>query len=350
MQEPTPEVLRVFEKIAQTHIPFDSDKEYDINSSNKVKAILEELKEIKEKYGKQIDYFTDNTLGIIVANSFKEKNIDGLKEKLNDINLVLDSHIDLIKLFNTDNNLKLDINGNKVIGALDNTITNAILLNILKQKNLENDTLILFSIGEEHYCNGKKRNCDINVDAYCNDVDCRSFEEENGACKLAEIIEQKDKQKKIRVINLDVTGKAYHKLHDNKDNLFDNCSYAAFIEYDPIPNTEEEDNNYAKTKNEEYGEEDNNPAKIKKKRYGTLEKFKVFKKNFNEHVAFCGYNKGTGDNLEEYQEKGIFGITFGLSTSKKIHSMNNYTTKDKIEKYIELLKQLIEEIKKVDLD
>lgn len=336
MQEPTPEVLRVFEKIAKTHIPFDSDKEYDINSSNKVKAILEELKEIKEKYGKQIDYFTDNKLGIIVAKSFKEKNIAGLKEKLNNINLVLDSHIDLIKLFNTDNNLKLNIDGDKVIGALDNTITNAILLNILKQKDLDDDTLILFSIGEEYYCEEETddlyKNCDINEDAYCNDVDddCRGFEENNGAKKLAKIIKQKKLQKKIRVINLDVTGKAYHGLH-NKDNKFDNCSYAAFIEYNSIPN----------------GEEDNNYAKIKNERYSTLVKFAGFKEKFEEHVIFCDHKDGTGDNLVEYQCRGIFGITFGLSTSKKIHSKNNYTTKSKIEKYTELLKNLIEEIKKV---
>ncbi|MGH2308106.1 hypothetical protein QT384_11220 (plasmid) [Arcobacter cryaerophilus gv. pseudocryaerophilus] len=336
MQEPTPEVLRVFEKIAKTHIPFDSDKEYDINSSNKVKAILEELKEIKEKYGKQIDYFTDNRLGIIVAKSFdnNKKNIAGLEEKLNDINLVLDSHIDLIKLFNTDNNLKLNIDGDKVIGALDNTITNAILLNILKQKDLADDTLILFSIGEEHYCKGKKRNCDINEAAYCNDVDddCRGFKEKNGARKLAKIIKQKKLQKKIKVINLDVTEKDYHKLH-NKYNTFDKCNYAAFIEYDPIPDGEEEDNNYAKIKNE---------------RYSTLVKFAGFKEKFEEHVIFCDHNEdGTGDNLEKYQDKGIFGITFGLSTSNKIHSKNNYTTKSKIENYTELLKNLIEEIKKV---
>ena len=119
----------------------------------------------------------------------------------------------------------------------------------------------------------------------------------------------------------------------NKDNKFDNCSYAAFIEYDSIPN----------------GEEDNNYAKEKNKKYATLEKFKGFdKEEFLDHVTFCDYKKfGTGDNLVEYQCRGIFGITFGLSTSKKIHSKNNYTTKSKIEKYTELLKKLIEEIKKV---
>ncbi|MCT7633001.1 M28 family peptidase [Aliarcobacter butzleri] len=302
---------------------------------------MEELKEIKEKYGKQIDYFTDNKLGIIVANSFdnNKKNIAGLEEKLNDIHLVLDCHIDLIKLFNTDNNLKLNIDGDKVIGALDNTITNAILLNILKQKDLADDTLILFSIGEEHYCKGKKRNCDINEDAYCNDVDddCRGFKEKNGARKLAKIIKQKKLQKKIKVINLDVTGKAYHGLH-NKDNKFDNCSYAAFIEYDPIPNGEEET---AKEYEELY-------TKTEDERYGTLNKFQNFPKEFLKHVTFCDYNdEGTGDNLEKYQKRGIFGITFGLSTSNKIHSKNNYTTKSKIENYTELLKNLIEEIKKV---
>ncbi len=337
MQEPTPEVLRVFEKIAKTHIPFDSDKEYDINSSNKVKAILKELKEIKEKYGKQIDYFTDNRLGIIIAKSFKEKNIAGLKEKLNNINLVLDSHIDLIKLFNTDNNLKLNIDGDKVIGALDNTITNAILLNILKQKDLDADTLILFSIGEEYYCEEETddlyKNCDINEDEYCKDSDCRGFEENNGAKKLAKIIKQKGLQKKIKVINLDVTGKAYHGLH-NKDNKFDNCSYAAFIEYNSKPN----------------GKKDDFYQKIEKGKYSTLERFQDFKVEFEKHVTFCDYkNGGTGDNLEEYQCRGIFGISFGLSTSEKIHSKENYTTKDKIEKYIELLKKIMDEIKKIDL-
>lgn len=304
-------ILEQFKRIAVSHKPFDTEGNYNINFSKKVESIKNEIENIRELKSIDLDYIIHKKFGIILTNSFgekkdKKKNIL-IKEKLNNTKLLIVSHIDLIKKFNKKfdkDNYELEINNGKISGALDNTITNAILLNILDKINLK-DTMILFSIGEEEI-----------------------IEEPNGAIQFAK--KYKSKMKKINVLNLDVTSKEYHKLFKDT-NDYDKDTFPAFIEYD-------------------------SDKKLKYSKINSLDRYSELKgfDNFKNDVHFCDYSNkfnksenGTADDLDSFTDQNIFGISFNLSTNKEIHSFKNYTTIEKISNYRDLLIEIIIHMKKL---
>ena len=97
MANPIERIKSYTNKITTTHFPFNTNGEYDIDSSPKVKSILECLDELG------LDYIQDKRYGIIVANSFNkehENNNKAIKEKLEEVDLIVVSHIDMISKFN----------------------------------------------------------------------------------------------------------------------------------------------------------------------------------------------------------------------------------------------------------
>ncbi len=99
MANPIERIKSYTNKITTTHFPFNTNGEYDIDSSPKVKSILECLDELG------LDYIQDKRYGIIVANSFNQelkanKNNKAIKEKLKEVDLIVVSHIDMISKFN----------------------------------------------------------------------------------------------------------------------------------------------------------------------------------------------------------------------------------------------------------
>ena len=97
MANPIERIKSYTNKITTTHFPFNTNGEYDIDSSPKVKSILECLDELG------LDYIQDKRYGIIVANSFNkehENNNKAIKEKLEEVELIVVSHIDMISKFN----------------------------------------------------------------------------------------------------------------------------------------------------------------------------------------------------------------------------------------------------------
>ena len=117
-------VIDIFEMIS---VPF--------NGENYKRSVFEKIFELAQIEGEYVD-----RLGYIVHSKERTKK-------------TVVSHMDLIPLFNRDfkTNKVYDIEGNKLIGALDNTFTNAVVINYIlncDQKNIQ-DTTFLFTKDEE---------------------------------------------------------------------------------------------------------------------------------------------------------------------------------------------------------
>ena len=213
-------VGKVLENIAKPHYPFNKNDEYDILSSQKINAIKAFLKNIG------FDTIISEDYGIVVCDKFKEASCieESIQSKLKDLNLIVVSHIDNIKEFNTQDmqealtkqllNIKGYEDHNKeIIGALDNTLLNGILLSIMQMRKVNfsdncSDVMFLFPIGEEN-------------------SEDRGFEESCGISKFMDKFHQDILENSIKVINLDITGKEYHEYKNDKD-------IPLFIEYDKV--------------------------------------------------------------------------------------------------------------------
>lgn len=302
MANPIERIKNYTNKITTTHFPFNTNGEYDIDSSPKVKSILECLDELG------LDYIQDKRYGIIVANSFNkehENNNKAIKEKLEEVDLIVVSHIDMISKFNKkevldkfkDDFSKLDKLEDEISGPLDNTITNATLLALLalRVKNLSDDCkdiMVIFSIGEE-------------------DKAERGFKEKNGTEKFMDKFVNHLKDD-VKFINLDVTAMEYHDYKNDE-------KIVAFIEYDDT---------FVKNKLENH-------------KYSKLDIFENL--DIDENIMFCEYEDGTSDDLEEiaaYEE--MFGFTLGLNTYGTIHSVKNRTTVRNIDSYFNQLNKFFD--------
>lgn len=302
MANPIERIKSYTNKITTTHFPFNTNGEYDIDSSPKVKSILECLDELG------LDYIQDKRYGIIVANSFNkehENNNKAIKEKLEEVELIVVSHIDMISKFNKkevldkfkDDFSKLDKLEDEISGPLDNTITNATLLALLASR-VENlcddckDIMVIFSIGEE-------------------DKAERGFKEKNGTEKFMDKFVNHLKDD-VKFINLDVTASEYHDYKNDE-------KIVAFIEYDDT---------FDKNKLENH-------------KYSKLDIFENL--DIDENIMFCDYGEdGTSDDLEEivlYED--VFGFTLGLNTYGVIHSLENKTTVRNIDKYFNQLNRFL---------
>ena len=304
MANPIERIKSYTNKITTTHFPFNTKGEYDIDSSPKVKSILECLDELG------LDYIQDKRYGIIVANSFNkehENNNKAIKEKLEEVDLIVVSHIDMISKFNKkevldkfkDDFSKLDKLEDEISGPLDNTITNATLLALLalRVKNLSDDCkdiMVIFSIGEERKSE-------------------RGFKEPKGIKNFMEKFSGHLKDD-VKFINLDVTANEYH--YYKKDQ-----NIAALIEYDESLNSNKIDKLY---------------------KYSKLDIFDEI--GLGDDIMFCDYSdeEGTSDDLEEivlYED--VFGFTLGLNTYGVIHSLENKTTVRNIDKYFNQLNRFL---------
>lgn len=302
MANPIERIKSYTNKITTTHFPFNTNGEYDIDSSPKVKSILECLDELG------LDYIQDKRYGIIVANSFNkehENNNKAIKEKLEEVDLIVVSHIDMISKFNKkevldkfkDDFSKLDKLEDTISGPLDNTITNATLLALLASR-VENlgddckDIMVIFSIGEERKSE-------------------RGFKEPKGIKNFMEKFSGHLKDD-VKFINLDVTAMEYHDYKNDE-------KIVAFIEYDDT---------FVKNKLENH-------------KYSKLDIFENL--DIDENIMFCEYEDGTSDDLEEiaaYEE--MFGFTLGLNTYGTIHSLKNRTTVRNIDSYFNQLNKFFD--------
>ncbi|MFA7083772.1 MAG: hypothetical protein WC141_04465 [Arcobacteraceae bacterium] len=293
--------------ISVPHFPLEGE-DYCIDNSLKVQAISEVL----NKLG--IDYVVDDRYGIIVAKDINKLKVShqnrlnkAIKKRLESVDLILTSHIDMISKFNNFEVLnkfkeeisKLNNENESISGPLDNTITNAILLALLKSRkeacsdNLD-DVMVIFSIGEEM-------------------LKERGFKE-NGGIKNFMKKFNGDINDNVKFINLDVSANEYHEYRNDTD-------IAVLIEYD--------DNSY--------------PHKVDKSgKYSKLDFFKDG--DILANVLFCDYGEdGTSDDLEEvtaYEE--TFGITLGLNTYGTIHSKSNSTSIKNINVYFNQLNKFFE--------
>ena len=220
MANPIERIKSYTNKITTTHFPFNTNGEYDIDSSPKVKSILECLDELG------LDYIQDKRYGIIVANSFNQelkanKNNKAIKEKLKEVDLIVVSHIDMISKFNQadvlndfkENFEKLNDYEDTISGPLDNTITNATLLALLalRVKNLSDDCkdiMVIFSIGEERKSE-------------------RGFKEPKGIKNFMEKFSSHLKDD-VKFINLDVTAMEYHDYKNDENSLTDNIMFCEY--------------------------------------------------------------------------------------------------------------------------
>lgn len=308
-------VGKILDRIATKHYPFNKSGEYEILSSQKVNAIKDLLEDIG------FDTLIDNNFGIVASNKF-EKDISAekaIRSKLQEINLLVVSHIDNIKEFNTigvqEKSPKqlLSIKGyeehdNTITGALDNTMTNAILLSIMQMRQVNfgddcNDVMFFFSIGEE-------------------DADERGFDESNGVSKFMAMFHKNILENNIKVINLDVTSQEYHEYkNDTKTPLF--------IEYD---NTLKDEKLRALEK------------------YSPLASFMMYDELLDD-IQFCDYGEdGTGDDLEDITKYDIWGVTIALNTYGEIHSKKNFTYMKHIDKYFNFLHNLILSLRDISND
>lgn len=251
------------------------------------------------------------------------------------ISLIVMSHIDIVKEYNNQalfdelviqmqqatkyepyelsNKYIDDIKGYIIKGALDNVITNALLLsfidtrvNVYENSNID-DILFLFTIGEE-----------------CPEQ--RGFQEPNGAKKFFKKYHNQILKNKICVLNLDVTSREYNGFYQSAKSFDEDKLLSAAIEYD-------------------HTLWDYRLDPTKGYKFSTLKPLNYFQRG---HVlAFCDYGKdGTSDDLEEATNYKIWGITLGLFTEGTIHKLNNYTTFSKIDKYFYIMHDLIFELKR----
>lgn len=323
-------IEKIISKIASPHFPFESkniyteedkiedyftdprddnktklDYIYNIEFSEKVKAIKEVLNQIG------LDYIVDYRYGIVVSSNFDKtlKNNKTIKKKLEDVDLLLISHIDTIFPFFVEETLdnfknlfsefSKNSESNEIIrGPLDNLITNAILLSLLEMRIKNhcdnfNDVMIVFSIGEEMKSE-------------------RTFNESNGIKEFMKKFENHFKSN-FKVINLDVTAREYHDLKEDKD-------VAGFIEYDDFMYDEKFDK-----------DDDFSPLRILKD-IETL-----------DSIRYCDYGEyGTYDDLCNVTKNDVFGFTFGLNIYGIVHSLNSYTTVKNINDYFSQLNKFVE--------
>lgn len=139
------DLYNMFDTIA---LPFY--KNAKIDGISKEKKILEILKDKNAYY--------ENGVGIIVPAKTKAKKI-------------IVSHIDLVGNFNIgfSQGRKFTLNGDKLYGALDNTLTNAfLLLAILELSNDLDDVEFLFTEGEESGLTGMFNYMDTKYDKESN--------------------------------------------------------------------------------------------------------------------------------------------------------------------------------------
>jgi len=162
------EILKIFKEIA---LPCEAD---NIKTPLKENKIIELL---KSKYP-QIKY--NKETGILIPAKTK-----------NSKKLIITSHYDLIPSFNKgfkNQRAPFTLNENKIKGALDNTITNAVLIYLLLNFNMPENVEIIFTNMEEIGCIGM-RNYLLKI------------EKEN--------IEKEKLKKDLFFINLDVTNECW---------------------------------------------------------------------------------------------------------------------------------------------
>lgn len=306
MVRPDQRVGKVLENIAKPHYPFNNENKYDILSSQKVCAIKDMLDTIG------FDTIIDEKYGIIAYNQVQEKNTtkESIQSNLKETSLLIISHIDNIKKFNkleVQEKLPkqlLDIKGyeehdTKIIGALDNTLLNGILLSIMQMRKVNfsddcDELMFLFSIGEE-------------------DEDERGFEESNGVSNFLKDFHQNLIENHTKVLNLDVTAQEYHEYKMDKD-------ISVFIEYDKSLQNE-------KLRIDE--------------QYSPLVSLMLFD-DLSPDIQFCDYEEdGTSDDLEDVTQYNLWAITVALNTYEEIHSKKNYTYMKHIDKYFNFLHNLI---------
>lgn len=302
MANPIPRINTFINKICTTHNPYDQDGNYNLSNSKKAQAIISCLEELK------LDYICDNRYGIIASKGLNKdkKNNKAIKEKLDEVDLIIVSHIDMISKFNQEevlNKFKLDYekfdsnNENDISGPLDNTITNAALLAMLdlRVKNLGddcNDIMVIFTIGEEM-------------------KEDREFKE---ACGIKNFMKKFNGyiNDDTKFLNLDVTGNEYHEFKNDE-------KICAAIEYDTdlVSYKDEKKNKYSKL--------------------NIFDSDEIF-----EHILFCEYEDGTSDDLEEITRyEDTFGLSLSLNTYGEIHSINNYTKCENIDTYFNQLNYLL---------
>ena len=292
-------VGKVLQSIAKTHYPFSKNGDYDILSSQKVNAI----KDLLENIG--FDTIISKDYGIVVCDKFKETSCieEAIQSKLKELNLIVVSHIDNIKEFNTQALPKqlLNIKGyeehdKKIIGALDNTLLNGILLSIMQMRKVNftdncTDVMFLFPIGEEN-------------------SEDRGFEEFDGINKFMDKFHQDILANNIKVITLDITAKEYHEYKNDKD-------IPLFIEYDKALEKEK--------------------LRIDNK-YSPLASLMLFDE-ITSDIQFCDYG-----NESKYD---IWTLTIALNTFGEIHSKNNFTYMKHIDKYFNFLNNFMESLRNI---
>jgi len=299
-------VGKILKHIAKPHTPArDDNGKYDINNSQKVCAIKDLLDEIG------FDTIVDEKYGVLAYDkSIDKTNIEEtIQTNLKKISLLVISHIDNIKIFNTteiQENLPkqlLAIQGyeeydEKITGALDNTMTNAILLSIMQMRKVNfsdecSEVMFFFSIGD--------------------DEDERGFDECSGVENFMKDFHKNLIENNTKVLNLDITAQEYHNYKDDSEA-------ALFIEYD-------------KTLKEEKVRVD--------EKYSSLGSLTLFD-DISSDIQFCDYGEeGTSDDLEDVTKYNIWGVTVALNTYGEIHSKKNYTYMKHIDKYFNFLHNLI---------
>ena len=296
-------VGKVLENIAKPHYPFNKSNEYDILNSQKINAIKDFLENIGFNTIISEDY------GIVVCDEFQESSSieESIQSKLKELNLIVVSHIDNIKEFNTQEMQEalskqlLNIKGyeehnKEIIGALDNTLLNGVLLSIMQMRKVNfndacSDVMFLFPMGKEN-------------------SEDRGFEEFAGISKFMDKFHQDILENSIKVINLDVTAKEYHEYKNDKD-------VPLFIEYDKVLEKEK--------------------LRIDNK-YSPLASLMLFDE-LTDDIQFCDY----GENESKYN---IWTLTIALNTFGKIHFKNNFTYMKHIDKYFNFLNNFMESLRR----
>ena len=231
-----------------------------------------------------------------------EKIKKSIKNKIKETKYLITSHIDLIKKFNAEKVLESlteqfkNIDGfndydQEIKSALDNTLTNTVLVSLLEMRKINfsddlTDVLVLFSVGEELKSE-------------------RGFQESKGVRNFVKDFRKELNNQNLKCFNLDVTASEYHGFRDDQE-LF------AFIEYDKSIN---------KNSVSEY-----------------FDRFDHF-----EDIKYCDYGyEGTYDDLASITEFDLWGVSICINTYGTIHSKKNFTYVKHIDKYFNLLNEVIE--------
>jgi len=270
-------IIEIFKIIAQPH-----DRRYiQLGDSEKVQAITSFLSTLGMKH------IVSERHGILVGNPFRAETI-------------IMSHMDTISKFNNifRGEKKLKEKDYLVVGPLDNTITNAILLYLIeKDPGMFKNTMVVFTIGEEP------------------SFEC-GFYEQCGAHNLFEDFKSHITHD-TRVINLDVTANGYHGMYDSSHGSisvakeFVADDHTSFLEYMQISSKFME---------------------------ATL-------RLAGRDVQLVHYDHGTCDDLmsvpDYFRDKFSFCLPIENCYHSVIHSPNTFTTKRKLSGYTNHLELLI---------